>query len=244
MSVPTLQKRAISRRHLLRGASLGALGLGMAALVGCSSDDDDATPVASESGSQPDLQALVSRLSYSTASGGGVNLKMMPHPETGEPTVPLPEVFSFDRSHAFCRVDTNPEAFVMPTFEMGDVLIAPFSFYMAMDVTSVEQWDIETIDESTRRVVLKGGLDCGTEVGQAESKLGDRTAAEHATYEIEAVDGGVGGGAAGDSFAFTVFFAPDEAPLNHAIFGPEFVFTGEMVSGEITIVDPAAPGGA
>ena len=51
---------------------------------------------------------------------------------------------------------------------------------------------------------------------------------EHATYRIEAVDGGVGGGPAGDSFAFTVFFDPDEAPLNHDIFGPEFTFTGAM----------------
>ena len=227
----------MSRRQLLRGSSLGALELGIAALVGCSSDDDANSAA---DGSQPELQALVSRLSYSTASGGGVNVKLMPHPETGEPTVPLAEVFSFDRNYAFCRVDTNPEAFVMPTFAMGEVLIEPYSFYMAMDVTSVEQWGIETVDESTRRVVFRGGLDCATEVGQAESKLGDRTASEHATYRIEAVDGGVGGGAAGDSFAFTVFFDPAEASLNHAIFGPEFTFTGEMVSGEITIVDPNA----
>lgn len=225
---------SISRRRLLRGSSIAALGLGAAALIGCG-DDDEPEDAA---GSQPELQALVSRLSYNTASGGGVNVKLMPDPETGEATVPLPEVFSFDRNHAFCRVDTNPQAFVMPTFEMGDVLIEPFSFYMAMDVTAVEQWTIDSVGENSTRVVLRGGLDCATEVGQADSKLGDRGAAEHATYRIEAVDGGVGGGAAGDSFAFTVFFDPEEAPLNHAIFGPEFTFTGEMVSGEITILDP------
>ena len=228
--------RAISRRQMLRGSTLVAVGLGAAALIGCGSDDD---PEEAAEASQPALQALVSVLSYNTASGGGVNLKLMPDPETGEATVPLPEVFSFDRNHAFCRVDTNPQAFVMPTFGMGEVLIEPFSFYMAMDVTAVEQWEIDTIDETSKRVVLRGGLDCATEVGQAESKLGDRGASEHATYRIEAVDGGIGGGAAGDSFAFTVFFDPEEAPLNHTIFGPEFTFTGEMVSGEITIVDPA-----
>ena len=214
------------------------MGLGAAALVGCGNEDDSQS-VADDPQSQ--LKALVARLSYNSASGGGVNLKFMPHPETGEATVPLPEVFSFDRHHAFCRVDTNPEAFVMPTFSMGEVLIAPYSFYMAMDVTAVDQWEIATVDEKTRRVVLRGGLACTTEVGHAESKLGDRAASEHATYRIEAVDGGVGGGAAGDSFAFTAFFDPEEAPLNHAIFGPEFTFTGEMVSGEITIVDPNAP---
>jgi len=86
---------------------------------------------------------------------------------------------------------------------------------------------------------MRGGLSCATEVGQAQTTLGSRTAAEHATYEIEAVDGGIGGGTAGDSFAFTVFFNAREAPLNHAIFGPKFTFTGEMVEGEVTIVDPA-----
>lgn len=234
----TVSKSAISRRQMLRGSSLAAMGLGVAALVGCGGDDD---PQSTADGSQPALQALISRLSYSTASGGGVNLKLMPHPETGEATVPLPEVFSFDRHHAFCRVDTNPEAFVMSTFAMGEVLIEAYSFYMAMHVTAVEQWEIETIDETSRRVVFRGGVDCAIEVGQADAKIGDRTASEHATYRIEAVDGGIGGGPAGDSFAFTVFFDPEEAPLNHAIFGPEFTFTGEMVSGEITIVDPSAP---
>ena len=214
----------LTRRTLLRGSFLGALGLAGAALVGCEANGSDET--ASDS-TPAELQARIAELSYNTASGGGVNLKYMPHPDTGEPTVPLQEVFSFDRYHAFCRVDTNPEAFVMPTFSMGELLVEPFSFYMAMNVTSVEQWEIETIDGSSRRVVLRGGLDCNTEVGRAETKLGDREAAEHATYRIEAVDGGFGGGAAGDSFAF-----------NHAIFGPEFTFTGEMVSGEITIVDP------
>ena len=55
---------------------------------------------------------------------------------------------------------------------------------------------------------------------------------------IEAVDGGIGGGSSGDSFAFTVFFDHKEAPVNYRIFGPKFTFTGRMVEGEITIIDP------
>lgn len=55
------------------------------------------------------------------------------------------------------------------------------------------------------------------------------------------MDGGVGGGEASDSFAFTVFFDPEEAPVNYAIFGPEFTFTGRIVDGEVTIVDPQHP---
>ncbi len=193
---------------------------------------------------QAEVQALreqVNRLSYNTASGGGVNLKMMPDPETGAMTVPLEEIFSFDRNHALCRVDTNPLAFIMPTYSMGEVLVEPHQFFMSMVATSIEQYEVLTEADGTRRVVMRGGLDCATEVGQADVKIGSRTAAEHATYKIEAVDKGIGGGTAGDSFAFTVYFDPQEAPVNYAIFGPEFTFTGEMIAGEVTIVDPRAP---
>jgi len=185
-----------------------------------------------------DLEETVARLSYNTASGGGVNLKMMPDPETGEPTIPMHEVFSFDRNHAMCRVDTNPQSFKMQTFEMGEVVVEAHQFYMSMVATSVEQYEVATDPDGTRRVTMRGGLDCATEVGQAEVTIGSRSAAEHATYLIEATDGGAGGGGAGDTFAFTVFFDPDEAPVNYAIFGPEFTFTGRMVEGEITIVEP------
>jgi hypothetical protein len=185
-----------------------------------------------------DLRQAVTRLSYNTASGGGVNLKLMSDPGSGEATVPLVEVFSFDRNHAMCRLDTNARAFKMATYELGEVVIEPHQFFMAMEATSIEQYEVTSEADGRRRVVMRGGLDCATEVGQATVTLGSRTAAEHATYRIEAVDGGIGGGQAGDSFAFTVFFDPDEAPVNYAIFGPEFTFTGQMVAGEISIVDP------
>ena len=185
-----------------------------------------------------ELRQTVTRLSYNTASGGGVNLKLMPDPNSGELTVPLEEVFSFDRNHAICRVDTNPQAFRMPTYELGEVVVEPHQFFMSMVATSIEQYEVTGQSDGSRRVIMRGGLDCATEVGQANLTLGSRTAAEHATYRIEAVDGGIGGGETGDSFAFTVFFDPDEAPVNYAIFGPEFTFTGQMTVGEITIVDP------
>jgi len=57
-------------------------------------------------------------------------------------------------------------------------------------------------------------------------------------FDIEAVDGGHGGSGAGDSFTFTVYFDASQAPVNNAIFGPKAAFTGEMVSGEITIGPP------
>lgn len=210
-------------------------------LVQCAPQSEESSPspqqVATLQQQVTDLREEVAHLSYNTASGGGVNLKMMPDPDTGEPTVPLAEIFSFDRNHALCRVDTNPQAFKMQTFDMGEVVVEANRFYMSMVATSIEQYEVTTDADGTRRVTMRGGLDCATEVGQAEVTIGSRTAAEHATYLIEAVDAGPGGGEAGDTFAFTVFFDPDEAPVNHAIFGPEFTFTGEMVQGEISIVD-------
>ncbi len=186
------------------------------------------------------LRDKVRALSYNTASGGGINLKMMPDPETGKPTVELPEVFSFDRNHAICRVDTHPARFAMPTYAMGTVTIEPHNFYMSMEVTTIDQYVVTTNADGARSVEMRGGLSCATEVGQTAVTIGSRTASEHATYKIVAVDGGIGGGKAGDSFAFTVYFDPNDAPVNHDIFGPEFTFTGEMVAGEVTIVDPNA----
>lgn len=184
------------------------------------------------------LQNRVRALSYNTASGGGVNVKMMPDPATGNATVPLEEVFSFDRNHAICRVDTNPRAFKMPTYKMGDVVIQPHQFFMAMEATTIDKFEVATLPNGRRQVTMRGGLSCATEVGQTKVRIGSRTAKEHATYLIEATDGGGGGGKAGDTFAFTVFFDEKEAPVNFSIFGPKATFTGQMVQGEITIVDP------
>ena len=219
----------ISRRTFLiaLGSAFGGAGVTYAAQL------------AAQDRELGELRRKVATLSYNVASGGGVNRKMMPDPVSGRPTVPLDEAFTFDRNHAQCRVDTNPQAFKMPTFAMGEVQIEPNRFFMAMASTTIEQFLVTTASDGKRRVTMRGGLSCATEVGQAQTTLGSRTAAEHATYEIEAVDGGIGGGKAGDLFAFTVFFDPREAPLNHAIFGPKFTFTGEMVEGEVTIVDPA-----
>lgn len=181
-------------------------------------------PVASTAGARPDCRSPRSAKWRSPRSRA---------------TVPLDEAFTFDRDHAQCRVETNPQAFKMPTYSMGEVAIEPNRFFMAMASTTIEQFIVATLADGRRKVTMRGGLSCSTEVGQARTTLGSRTASEHATYEVEAVDGGIGGGKVGDSFAFTAFFEPKDAPLNHAIFGPKATFTGEMVEGEITIVDPS-----
>ena len=173
-----------------------------------------------------------------TASGGGVNVKLMPAPGNGDP-VPLRESFSFDAHYAQCIIEDNPAGFAMDTYEMGKVVIEAHSFFMAMYAHEMSLASIRDAGGGKRVAKLTGALGCLTEAGTASGRVGSRTAEEPAFFEIEATDGGHGGGAAGDSFAFSVFFDPKQAPLNHAIFGPNPTFTGEMVAGEITIAAPS-----
>lgn len=231
----------VSRRAVLAAGGGAVVASAAAAITSVFKDsqiNDDRKRIGQLQATNDGLRSQVTRLSYNTASGGGVNLKMMPDPVTGEATVPLEEVFSFDRNHAMCRVDTNPGAFKMQTHQMGEVLVPSRQFFMSMVATTIDQFAVSTQSDGMRRVTMRGGLSCKTEVGLATVTVGSRTAAEHATYQIEGIDSGVGGGTAGDRFAFTVFFDPKEAPVNHRIFGPKFTFTGRMVEGKITVVDP------
>jgi hypothetical protein len=173
-----------------------------------------------------------------TASGGGVNLKLMPDVE-GTPTVPLRESFNFDAYYAQCIIEDNPAAFAMDTYSMGKVVIEPHTFFMAMYAHEISLVRIRDLGDGRRLATLTGDLGCLTEAGTASGRVGSREVEEPAFFEIAATDGGHGGGAARDSFVFTVFFSPEQAPVNHGIFGPNPAFTGELIAGEITIAPPA-----
>ena len=165
-----------------------------------------------------------------TASGSGVNVKEMPGTSPGE-IVALRESFSFDPHYAQCIIEDNPAALTMETYAMGSVVIQAHSFFMGMYSTEMSVASIRQGPGGSRVARLVGQLGCATYAGLAGTTVGSRTAMEPAFYEIEAVDAGHGGGPAGDRFAFTVFFDPAQAPLNHAIFGPNPTFTGEMEIG-------------
>jgi hypothetical protein len=172
-----------------------------------------------------------------TASGAGVNLKLMPDVD-GNPVVPMRESFAFDPIYAQCIVEDNAERFAMDTYEMGRVVIEPHQFFMAMYADTVGLDEIRQNEDGSLTAIMLGSLFCATFAGTASVAVGSREAQEHALFRIEATDGGVGGGAPPDRFAFTVYFDSDEAPINHGIFGPEFTFTGEMIAGKITIGKP------
>jgi len=207
----------VHRRHLLRAGAAG----GLAAVLGAS-----AVPV--RVGAQEVLM---------TASGAGVNLKLMPDVD-GNPVVPMRESFAFDPIYAQCIVEDNAERFAMDTFEMGRVVIEPHQFFMAMYADAVGLDEIRQNPNGSWTATMLGSLFCTTFAGTSSVAVGSREAQEHAKFLIEASDGGVGGDAPPDSFAFTVYFDSDEAPVNHGIFGPEFTFTGEMIAGKITISKP------
>lgn len=174
-----------------------------------------------------------------TASGAGVNLKLMPDPN-GEPVVPMRESFAFDAVYAQCIVEDNAERFAMDTFGMGRVVIEPHQFFMAMYADTVGIHEIRRNADGSLTATLLGALFCSTYAGTTSVAVGSREASEHARFMIEATDGGTGAQAQAmrDRFAFTVYFDPEEAPINHGIFGPEFTFTGEMIAGKITIGPP------
>jgi hypothetical protein len=180
-----------------------------------------------------------------TVSGGGVNLKQMPSPD-GKGTVPMRELFAFDAHYAQCVVEDTAERFAMDTFGMGRVVIEPHQFFMAMYANEISLVGIYDLGDGKHLARLTGALGCTTEAGTATGTVGSRTASEPAFYDIEATDGGHGGGMAGDRFIFTVYFDAQKAPVNHGIFGPNATFTGEMIAGEVTIGPavalPAVPG--
>jgi hypothetical protein len=217
MSAMSTTRLSLPRRRLLRAGAAG----GVAAVLGAI-----AVPV--RVGAEEVLM---------TASGAGVNLKLMPDVD-GNPTVPMRESFAFDSIYAQCIVEDNADRFAMDTYEMGRVVIEPHQFFMAMYADTVGLDEIRQNADGSRTAVLLGALFCATYAGTASVSVGSRDASEHATFRIEATDGGAGGAAPADSFAFTVYFDSDEAPVNHGIFGPEFTFTGEMIAGKITIGTP------
>jgi hypothetical protein len=176
-------------------------------------------------------EKILKSLEAYVAYGGGTNIKPMPDPATGKPTVQLEEVWHFDLDRAFCRVDNNPQAFAMDTYKMGRVVVDANSFSMVMVTMDVQIPEFSVTPEGTTKLRMTGDVSCSTVASVANVKVGGRDVIEPAPFEIIAVHDEK----AGDSFAFTAFFQPHTAPMNYAIFSPKATFTGKMQTGGLTI---------
>ncbi len=164
--------------------------------------------------------------------GGGTNRKYMLDPSTGQPTVPMDEVFSFDSNYAMCRVDNNRLAFAMQTYSMGKVTVDANSFYMLMLSEHLQIQSVTETGTGGGKAILTGSLHCTTAAGVAGVTVGSRTESEPATFEVYVVDDPQG---EGQSFAFTGLFSKDQAPVNYAVFGPNATFTGKLTMGEVVV---------
>ena len=183
------------------------------------------------------VRSVLAQPEQVAVSGGGVNVKLMPSPDGGA-MVPLRESFGFDAHYAQCIIEDNPAAFAMDTFSMGRVVIEAHQFFMAMYSNEMSVVSIKRGEGGKRVAKLAGQLGCATYAGTGSVSLGSREATEPAFFEIEAVDGGHGSGRRRRHLRVHRVLRPEQAPLNHGIFGPKPTFTGEMVAGEVTVAAP------
>ena len=225
-----IEKGKVSRRIFLGTVTGLAASLGAASSCWLLSGQNESLLQKRLGEAKAEQERILKSLDGYVAYGGGSNIKYMLHPETGKLTVPLEEVWHFDLDRAFCRVDNNAQAFAMETYKMGRVVVDANSFSMVMLTKDVQIPEF-TVTEDSAKLKMIGDVGCSTVASVANTKVGSRDVIEPGRFEIIAVHDDE----AGDSFAFTVSFQSDQAPLNHAIFGPRFTFTGKMQSGGVTI---------
>ena len=214
-----------NRRDFIKYAGGAAVGLGIGGLGFLNSNGNLAEERDRNSQLQTDLVDLNNKLEDLqrwAIFGGGSNVKNMPNTVDKQPTVRMDEVFYFDQKRAFCRVDNNPESFIMPTYLMGEVPIEANTFFMLMSTSSLHVKSIDEAENSTCILESDSG-DCFTEASAGGTIYGSRIEPEPFKSEIVAVDG--------KAFSYTALFDENEAPINYAIFGPKFTFTGDLTVG-------------
>ena len=228
-SMTNIESDKQNRRDFIKYAGGAAVGLGIGGLGFLSSNGNLAEERDKNSQLQTDISDLNDKLEDLqrwSIFGGGSNIKNMPNIVDRQPTVEMNETFYFDQKNAFCRVDNNPEAFIMPTYLMGEVPIEANTFFMLMSTSTLHVKSIDESENSTCILESDSG-DCFTEASAGGNIYGSRVKPEPFKSEIVAVDG--------KAFSYTAYFDENEAPINFAIFGPKFTFTGELTIGSVTV---------
>ena len=222
----------ISRRSALSTGGKAAAGVAVLSLAGLGYTAGQLSSIQqTNSNITKDLDKKSYLLDSWLIYGGGSNIKKMPNIVDKSPNVNMDEVFYFNHKSATCRVDNNPEPFIMPSYKLGEIVVEPNTFYMVMTaqnlvVKSIQEFD--STSEFSNTCVLESyeGV-CFTEASVDKQVYGSRIAPEPFTSEITAVDA--------TSFAFTAYFDETTAPVNFAIFGPKFIFTGALTSGSVVV---------
>jgi hypothetical protein len=218
-----------NRRDFIKYVGGAAVGLGIGGLGFINSNNNLSAEKEVNSRLQTDIDSLndqLGDLQRWAIFGGGSNIKKMPNTVDKQPTIRMDETFYFDQKNAICRVDNNPEAFIMPTYLMGEVPIEENTFFMLMSTSNLHVKSIEESENSTCILESDTG-DCFTEASAGGNIYGSRIKPEPFKSEIVAVDR--------KAFSYTAFFDENEAPVNYAIFGPKFTFTGELSTGSVTV---------
>ena len=132
-----------NRRDFIKYAAGGVIGLGIGVVGYLSASSTNSELQSNVATLETKVKDLDSWILY----GGGSNVKYMPNVTTREADIPMTEVFYFDQNKAICRVDNNREAFIMPTYAMGEVEIEKNSFFMLMEAGELS---VTKIIESTK----------------------------------------------------------------------------------------------
>ena len=150
----------------------------------------------------------------------------------------------FDETMVYCKVTTNFEPFIFPTFGMGPVELEAHSFFMDMQSTRIDRLDIVDGPDGQPRAFYEGVMRSITRarVGETMFEFDE----VEIPYGCVADDDPLGTpaevGISKNFFSMVGYFDP--AGGHHVLFGPEFTFAGNLTSGNIVIekgMDGQAP---
>ena len=182
--------------------------------------------------------------SSSAASGGmrvngagSYDLGPFPHRDDPNRQAFLTTDLGFDETMVYCKVTTNFDPLVFPTFELGNVPLAAYTFFMDMQSTRIDSLVVEDGPNGLPQAVYRGVMSSETRVGP-HGDPGQQIFIEHEiAYDCVAEDDNAGTpvevAISKNFFSMTGHFSPGGG--HHALFGPLFTFAGTLTGGNIVI---------
>ena len=128
----------------------------------------------------------------------------------------------------------------METYSMGKVVIERHSFFMGMYANEVTLVSIRDAGNGTRVAKLTGALGCATEAARRRGAWGRERRRSRPSSILRPPMAVMGAGQRATASP-SRSSSTRQGAAEHAIFGPNPTFTGEMIAGEITIDAPPLP---